>query len=89
MNPLSVVFLTPLHNTIIISAFVQCVELGPERIPLSNPSVRDDANIGVAGKLLPEHFNTMVWMENESIFSSDGGSSETDQHEYEATLGGR
>lgn len=56
----SLILLAPCHHALEVPASVPHVEVWPWRYPPGNPGVGDDADVRVAGELLPEHFDAVV-----------------------------
>ena len=57
--------LTPHRHAIIVPALMQPVEVWPWCLSLGNPGVGDDAHIGVAGELLPEHLDAVIFKDGQ------------------------
>ena len=55
-----IVLLTPLPNGIEVPASVPRIEIWPWRLPLLDPGMRDDSDVGIAVELLSEHFDAMI-----------------------------
>ena len=68
MKPRWLMLLTPFHHAVIASAFMQRIKVWPRCLPPSNPCVGNNAYIGVARELLPEHFDAVILKDDQISF---------------------